>query len=165
MGTGGSTGTGGAPGAGGSGGGLDCNSPGLAWKTANKTWYTSYPAPGSEECITYSGCMYEGMFNVCGDMRKTKEWVMAHNIVSFFPLGKMGLHDLCLKSGTKTIRVTVYDTCGDSDCNGCCTENKGSADALIDLESYTNKRFGVEDGRIQWADLGPTITKGCTDPP
>jgi hypothetical protein len=133
---------------------LTCDSPGLVWKTANKTNYTSYPKPGSEECVKYSGCLYQGLFSVCGDRRKSKAWVMSHNIAAFFPLKKMGLHNLCLKSGNKTIEVTVYDTCGDSDCDGCCTENKGSAEALIDLESFTNKRFGVRDGRIQWADLG-----------
>jgi hypothetical protein len=144
-----------------------CNSPDLVWKTAQKTWYTSYPQPGSEECIKYSGCKYQGMFNVCGDAKnvKSKEWVMAHNIVAMFPLGNYGLHDLCLKSGTKTIVVTVLDTCGDNDCGGCCTQNKGSADALIDLESFTNMRWGVSDGRIQWADLGPTTGEGCFGPP
>ena len=89
-------------------------------------------------------------------------WVMSHNIVAAFPDFKtLGLHDLCLKSGTKTIVVTVYDTCGDNDCGGCCTDNKGTADALIDIESYTNARWGVQDGRIQWADLGPTRGGGC----
>jgi hypothetical protein len=58
--------------------------------------------------------------------------------------------------------VTVYDTCGDSDCGGCCTENRGNADALIDLEKYTNQRWGLDDGRIQWADLGPTKSGGCS---
>jgi hypothetical protein len=191
--TGGSTGTGGSKGTGGStgndagadapvagsggpdGGGsssdsgelstLNCNSPGLVWKTARKTWYTSYPVPGSEECIKYNGCFWQGKFNTCGDtLVKSKAWVMSHNIVALFPLGKLGLHNLCLKSGTKTIEVTAYDTCGDSDCNGCCTQNKGSADALIDLESFTNQKWGVADGQIQWADLG---FKGasCTDAP
>jgi hypothetical protein len=71
------------------------------------------------------------------------------------------VHDLCLRSGTKSIVVTVLDTCGDSDCNGCCTRNRGNADALIDIESFTNARWGVSDGRIQWADLGPTRGGGC----
>ncbi len=57
--------------------------------------------------------------------------------------------------------VTVLDTCGDDDCDGCCTENKGNADALFDLESYSHDRWGVEDGRIEWADLGPTTGEGC----
>jgi hypothetical protein len=144
---------------------LTCASPGLVWKSANKTYYTSYPVPGSEECIKYNGCFWQGKFNTCGDnLVKTKAWVMAHNIVAFFPLGKMGLHNLCLKSGNKTIEVTAFDTCGDSDCGGCCTQNKGNAEALIDVESFTNSRWGVGDGRIQWADLG---FKGasCTDSP
>ena len=89
---------------------------------------------------------------------------MSHNIIALFPLKNYGLHAICIKSGSKTLEVTAYDTCGDSDCNGCCTANKGGADALVDIESYTNKRFGAGDGRIQWADLG---YKGatCTDAP
>jgi hypothetical protein len=139
---------------------LTCDSPGLVWQSASKTHYTSYPAPGSEECIKYSGCKYQGLFSACGDQRKSQEWVKAHNIAAFFPLGDMALHNICIRStGGKTMEVTVYDTCGDHDCNGCCTRNKGRADALIDLEKFTNARFGVRDGAIQWADLG---IKGAT---
>jgi hypothetical protein len=90
---------------------------------------------------------------------KTKAWVMSHNIIALFPLGNYGLHNICIKSGTKTLEVTAYDSCGDSDCNGCCTDNKRGADALVDIESYTDKKFGVGDGRIMWADLG---YKGAT---
>jgi hypothetical protein len=138
-----------------------CDTPGLVWKTAAKTEYTSFPEPGSVECIDYSGCDYMGMFAACPNTA-TEAWVAGHNIVAAFPdFASLKLHDLCLKSGTKTIVVTVIDTCGDSDCDGCCTKNKGSADQLIDLESYTAKRFGVPDGRIEWADLGPTQGKAC----
>ena len=95
--------------------------------------------------------------------------VKSHNIVSVFPnlhkasngIPALALHDLCLKKGSSTIVVTVLDECADSDCSGCCTENRGSADELIDIESFTDDRFGVGDGRIQWADLGPTKTQGC----
>jgi hypothetical protein len=177
MGTGGKggmTGTGGKGGAGGNTGldpsgqpisMLDCNSPGLVWKTANKTHYTSYPVPGSEECIKFNGCFWQGKFNTCGDtLVKTKAWVMTHNIIALFPLKDYGLHNICVKGGGKTIEVTAYDTCGDSDCSGCCTQNKGSADALIDFESYTDKKAGIGDGKVMWADLG---YKGatCTDSP
>jgi hypothetical protein len=152
-GTGGTGGTsGGGTGGTSGGGGSDPCASITSWKTANKTWYTSYPAAGSEECIKYSGCQYEGQFSVCSST-KSESWVRDHNIVAFFP-DTMGGHDLCLKSGSKTIVVRVLDTCGDKDCGGCCTENQGSRDALIDIESYTNKRFGVGDGVIQWADLG-----------
>ncbi len=36
------------------------------------------------------------------------------------------------------------------------------ADALIDVEKFTNARWGVQDGTIQWADLGPTKGGGCS---
>ncbi len=137
------------------------DTPGLVWNTANSTNYESYPDPNSEECIKYSGCKYQGLFQVCGDVVKPEAWVASHNIVAFFPLDNMGSRDLCLKSGSKSIRVTVLDTCADSDCNGCCTQNKGNAAALIDLEKYTYQRLGVPDGSIQWADMGPTVTGGC----
>ena len=45
--------------------------------------------------------------------------------------------------------------------DGCCSENRGRADALIDVEHYTDERWGVEDGPILWADLGPTSGVGC----
>lgn len=138
-----------------------CDTPGLTWKTARKTWYESYPDPGSEECVKYNGCMWAGQFAAC-EGKKPEEWVEQHNIVAAFPgFDSLALHDLCLKSGDKTMVVTVLDTCGDEDCDGCCTENKGNADALIDLEKYTNERWGLQDGQIQWADLGPTRGTGC----
>ena len=151
---------GGGSAAGGAPAGSGCDSAGLTWKSANKTNYTSYPEPGSDECVKYSGCLYEGLFEAC-DKKQTLDWVKAHNIVAAFPLKGLELHDLCLKSGNKTIVVTVYDTCGDSDCNGCCTQNKGNKDELIDIESFTDQRWGVDDGAIQWADLGPTKGPGC----
>ena len=125
--------------------------------------FTSYPAPGSEECIKYSGLHVRGQSSPAATRPEPLAWVMSHNIVAAFPDFKtLGLHDLCLKSSKgKTIVVTVLDTCGDSDCSGCCTQNKGSADELIDVESFTDARWGVPDGRIQWADLGPTKTGGC----
>ena len=172
MTTGGATGSGGVTGTGGmvgSGGGAGtggataspCDAASLAWKSGAKTMYESYPAPGSVECVQYSGCLYEGQFAAC-NVTETKDWVAAHNIVSVFPdFATLKLHDLCLKSGSNTIVVTVLDTCGDSDCGGCCTANRGSADERIDIESFTDARWGVPDGRIQWADLGPTTGTGC----
>jgi hypothetical protein len=159
----GTKGAAGGPGAAGAGPVMStaCDAPNLVWKTGSKTNFTSYPAPGSDECIKYSGCLYEGQFAGC-DQTEPLGWVMSHDIVAAFPDFKsLELHDLCLKAGAKTIVVTVLDTCGDSDCDGCCTKNKGTADELIDVESFTDMRWGVPDGRIQWADLGPTKTTGC----
>ncbi len=138
-----------------------CESATLQWRSARKTNYTSYPEPGSDECVKYNGCMWSGQFAAC-DGKKSEQWVEAHNIVAAFPgYASLKLHDLCLRAKGKTILVTVYDTCADSDCDGCCTENKGNADQLIDIESYTDKRWGVADGPIEWADLGPTQSGGC----
>src|SRR5690242_2183412 len=55
-------GSSGAAGAGGSTTGAGCETPGLTWKSARKTWYTSYPDPNSEECIKFNGCMWAGLF-------------------------------------------------------------------------------------------------------
>jgi hypothetical protein len=138
-----------------------CDDPGLVWKTANKTNYTSYPDPGSEECIEYNGCTWAGQFAAC-DGVLPEEWVSEHNIVAAFPdFDALELHDLCLRKGDKTLVVTVLDTCDDSDCDGCCTENQRDADQLIDVESYTDARWDVPDGAIEWADLGPTESGGC----
>lgn len=134
--------------------GSECDDPSLVWHSGNKTNYESYPDPGSEECIEFNGCEYVGMFAEC-ENTMPERWVMAHDIAAVFPLGELGLHRICVRSGDATIVVTVLDTCADSDCDGCCTENLGDAEALVDLEKYTNERFGVEDGQVQWADLGP----------
>jgi len=158
---GGPAGPGGSGAAGGAPSDDPCDGPDLVWRSANKTNYTSYPDPGSEECVKYNGCMWAGQFAAC-DGKKAEDWVASHNIVAAFPdFRELELHDLCLRKGDKTIVVTVLDTCGDSDCDGCCTENRGSADQLIDVESYTNDRWGVSDGAIEWADLGVTTGDGC----
>ncbi|HVJ19822.1 MAG TPA: hypothetical protein VM686_30610 [Polyangiaceae bacterium] len=142
---------------GGSGGtgvsGDPCSAPGLVWKSARKTNFESYPDPGSEECIEYNGCTWAGQFAFC-DGTKPEDWVSAHDIAAVFPADGLELHNLCIRSGSTTMVVTALDTCGDEDCSGCCTENRGDADRLIDLEKYTNERWGLEDGEIEWADLG-----------
>jgi hypothetical protein len=108
------------------------------------------------------------MFAACPNT-ETKAWVMAHDIASVFPnlniasngIPALKLHDICIKSGATTMVVTALDECADKDCSGCCTKNKGSADELIDLESFTDARWGLPDGPIEWADLGPTTGPGC----
>ncbi len=130
-----------------------CQDAGLEWRTGHKTNYTSWPDPGSEECIEYNGCQWAGYFAHC-DGQRSEEWVAVHNIAAVFPDAGVQGHDICIRSGDRTMVVTAIDTCGDSDCDGCCTNNKGDAEALIDLESHTNARWGLADGALQWADLG-----------
>jgi hypothetical protein len=122
------------------------------WRQASLTNFTSYPDPGSDECVKYNGCMWAGQFAAV-DGKQTKEWVEAHDIAAVhskdFEMYK--LKTLRLRKGTKELDVTVYDECADSDCSGCCTENAKPSGFLIDLESYTAARFGVSDGQVEWA--------------
>lgn len=130
----------------------------LVWHQASKTNFTSYPDPGSAECIEYNGCAYEGQFAAL-DGTQSLAWVKSHNIVAVHSkdFNKYKLHNLRLRKGTKTIDVVVYDECADSDCSGCCTQNAKPSGYLIDVESYTDQRWGVPDGQIEWACLDP----GC----
>jgi hypothetical protein len=124
----------------------------LTWKKARMTWYTSYPDPGSEECVKYNGCQWAGDFAAIG--HKSEDWVAAHNLVAVhsrdFPTYK--LKTLRLKQKDFMIDAQVVDMCADSDCDGCCTENANTGGGfLIDLESYGTKRFGLDDGSIEWS--------------
>eukprot|EP00310_Coccolithus_braarudii_P005729 CAMPEP_0183373200 /NCGR_PEP_ID=MMETSP0164_2-20130417/110755_1 /TAXON_ID=221442 /ORGANISM="Coccolithus pelagicus ssp braarudi, Strain PLY182g" /LENGTH=75 /DNA_ID=CAMNT_0025550041 /DNA_START=6 /DNA_END=233 /DNA_ORIENTATION=+ len=45
------------------------------------------------------------------------------------------------KTGTSMPNVEVVDTCGDSDCDGCCTKNAKPSGNLIDMEYWTVKHY------------------------
>ena len=131
-------------------------SDGLTWRTANLTHYTSYPEQGSDECINYSGCYWEGKFTAYGDYeKKPPAWVEAHNIASvrFDHFNKLAFRTLRLRAEKQEIDVVVYDSCADTDCSGCCTRNSRETGFLIDLEVHTASRFGVYDGVVEWACL------------
>jgi hypothetical protein len=132
----------------------DTAPPASAWKKANLTHYTSYPDPGSEECIVYNGCMWAGMFAFVSG-KQPESWVMANNIAAIHskdaPTYK--LKTLRVKQGTHMIDAKVYDQCSDSDCSGCCTDNSRQTGFLIDLEKYTMQRFGGSDGVVDWMCL------------
>ena len=125
------------------------------WHQANLTWYTSWPEPGSEECIEYNGCTWAGYFaGVEG--QKSEEWVKEHNIIAVHEKdwNKYKLKTFRLRMNGSTIDAVVYDMCSDSDCDGCCTENAGEIGFLIDIEKYTRERFdGNGDGVVEWTCL------------
>ena len=125
------------------------------WHQANLTWYTSWPDPGSEECIEYNGCTWAGYFaGVEGQM--TEEWVSEHNIIAVHEKDweKYKLKTFRLRMNGSTIDAVVYDMCSDSDCEGCCTKNAGKIGFLIDIEKYTRERFdGNGDGVVEWTCL------------
>lgn len=127
----------------------------LVWKKADLTNYESYPDPGSEECIKYSGCVWAGMFAAL-EGQQTESWVKENNIIAVHEkdFKKYKLKTFRLKKGSLVIDAKVYDMCADSDCNGCCTENARNTGFLIDIEKYTKKRFGnTSDGEIEWTCL------------
>ena len=127
------------------------------WNKANLTWYTSWPEPGSEECEDYNGCAWAGWFAGL-DEQQTEEWVSQHNIIAVHEKDwkTYKLKTFRLKQNGRTIDAVVYDMCSDSDCDGCCTENAGELGFLIDIESYSCKRFtddGDCDGVVEWTCL------------
>lgn len=145
--------------------------------TASWTTYTSYApcckdnpnynksAP-TEECDDYSACDYSGDFAALG--HKSFSWVKSNNIVAFFDANdadaatnfdsKYGGKYITLTALGKTITAIIADTCGDDDCDGCCTTNansqSGSDGYLVDMEYWTviNNfgKLGDADGTIEF---------------
>ena len=133
------------------------DTPELVWQQANLTNYTSYPDPGSEECIVYNGCEWAGWFAALVN-QQTPEWVQSHNIISVHEkdFETLKLKTIRLRQGGQTIDAVVYDMCADSDCDGCCTQNAtaNKLNFLIDIETNTMSRFGNRgDGIVEWTCL------------
>jgi hypothetical protein len=103
-------------------------------KSANKTNYTSIPIRAVRSASNTTAVL-GGTVRAC-DGTKPEAWFAAHDIVAAFPdFQSLRLHDLCLRKGQKVIVVTVLDTCGDSDCNGCCTRTRACGSAPRFLEA------------------------------
>ena len=135
------------------------------WNKANLTWYTSWPEPGSEECEDYNGCTWAGWFAGL-DEQQTEEWVSEHNIIAVHEKDwdTYKLKTFRLRKNGHTIDAVVYDMCSDSDCDGCCTQNAGKVGFLIDIESYTRKRFNnYGSGIVEWTclDCGPSSVENA----
>lgn len=129
--------------------------PDTVWNKANLTWYESYPDPGSEECIEYNGCLWAGYFAAL-DEQQTEEWVKANNIIAVHEkdFERYKLKTFRLRKNGAEIDAVVYDKCADSDCDGCCTRNAGSAGFLIDIEVNTRARFhNYGSGSVEWRCL------------
>lgn len=145
------------------------------WQKAYATVYNSFakcckdsptydPDASTTECDKNNACRYTGTFAALG--RKPYEWVRDNNIVAAFKVGqtdaswrrdfanrKVRLRNA--KTGA-TLDAVVGDTCGDHDCDDCCTENASRGGGmLIDLEAHTARRFYAPDrvegaGKIEW---------------
>jgi hypothetical protein len=158
------TGGGGGPSPPTSGGGGECPS---GWNQASWTHYISYapccedspnydPSADTTECDEYSACDYLGGFAYIG--QKSFNWVQNNNIVSFFSSNgdnaAFGNKRIRVSAAGKTVEALVADTCGDSDCEGCCSENAQPSGYVVDMEYWTVMRnFGdisTAQGQICW---------------
>ena len=144
--------------------------------TASFTYYDSYPAccpdnpnynpkASTEECDDYSGCKYSGDFAAIG--HKSFSYVKSNNLIAFYdnsdPSGKKfmtnyGGKQIKLTKGTVSFTAQIADTCGNGDCNNCCSKNSQPTGFLVDMEYYTLIRnfgsTGAADGSIKFEILG-----------
>jgi len=159
-------------------GGRWCTKPacGDGWMVASWTTYTSYapccqespnydPSADTTECTLYSACDYLGQFAYSEP--KSFDFVKSNNIVAFF--SRHGDNEsfankkIRISSGGKTVEAEVLDTCGDNDCDGCCTTNARPSGYLIDMEYWTVvNNFGSADaavGQVCWQLVEPKRRK------
>jgi hypothetical protein len=88
-------------------------------------------------------------------------WVRSHNVCALFSSHEDD--DIDADYANQKIRVrkggghptflcSVYDTCSDADCDGCCTRNAGTSGYLLDVEYWTvlrqYKDIDVADGNV-----------------
>jgi hypothetical protein len=87
--------------------------------------------------------MYLGEFAAIG--KQSFDYVKSHNLVAFYddsdPTGKdfhknYGGKSIHLKKNDKTFDAVIADTCGNKDCNNCCTMNSKHG-FLVDMEFWT----------------------------
>jgi hypothetical protein len=123
--------------------------------TARNTYYDSYPkcCPASpnydpkaptDECDDYSGCKYMGDFaafctNSNPDGHVSIDYVKSHNLISFYDNSDKTVQLTKTYNGkTYKFNATIADTCGNSDCNNCCSRNSDpNTGYLVDMEYYT----------------------------
>jgi len=134
------------------------NNTGSKWRTANITTYSSYPDSNDPQCSTADACPWMGQFKAVSE-KMSYDDVKNTNIVAVDKSNYPALEnkDICIvqddgQGGERKITAKVIDVCADSDCDGCCSTNKGDKDALLDLERFTMKRFGSHSGEAKWKE-------------
>jgi hypothetical protein len=81
--------------------------------------------------------------------KKSYDWVKSNNIVAFYDSNDRNGANwkknyanqkiVLTTSKGKKFEATILDTCGNTDCNGCCYRNANGG-YLVDLEYYTLMR-------------------------
>lgn len=127
---------------------------------ATLTYYSSYaeccegeanydPNADTTECVEYDACEYSGEFAAL-DGKKSLQYVQNNSLIAFYEYGDGEFtkfydyyagKNITLVKGNKIIfTAIIVDTCGDADCDGCCSENSKDTGYLVDLEYYTMMR-------------------------
>jgi len=149
------------------------------WKSASWTWYQSYapccpespnydPEYPTTECDLYSACSYTGQFAYAG--QREYDWVNKTDLIAFFSSNgdneSYGNKKIKIKANGKTVKAWIVDTCGDGDCNGCCTENANNDGYLVDMESHTVERYfsnlDAAKGEVCWKLDNSPLTGYCS---
>jgi hypothetical protein len=158
-------------------GGEEC---GDGWTPASWTTFTSYAlccegtpyydsSADKTECEEYNACSYPGDFAYIG--HKSYNFVESNNLISFYSThgdnSSYGNQRIRIAARGTTVEAIVADTCGDSDCNGCCTENASPSGYLVDMEYHTVVNnfgdIGAASGQVCWQlvdDDGGTTSGG-----
>lgn len=128
------------------------------------------PKAPKSECDDYSGCKYMGQFTGT-DKTLSYDEVKSRNIVAFYDdknqkkqkednawwMKNVKGKKIIIRNPENGVELEVdpLDTCGNYDCDGCCTKNSKGAGYLIDLEINTAKKFYKggkvkDEAKIQW---------------
>lgn len=116
----------------------------------------------------YSACDYTGSFAYAG--QRDYDWVSQTDLIAFFSTNgdnaSYGNKKIKIKANTKTVTAWIVDTCGDGDCDNCCTKNAQPSGYLVDMESHTVERhFGSLDeafGEVCWKLDNSPLTGYCS---
>jgi hypothetical protein len=142
-------------------------------------------ADSKDECDKYSGCDYQGQMTACGKNIISEDYLKTNFVVAF-----MSKEQAVIKTrdgriaywnknhGKQSIQITltnkkdknkmivftaiILDTCDDGDCDGCCSTNMGSHDALIDIEYASLRRLSDDNPDFTSTPLIDFFVKRCS---
>ncbi len=127
--------------------------PNLVWRQANLTYFTSYPEPGSEECVKYNGCTWAGKFAFLAG-KQPESWVMANNIAAVHSkdAGAYKLKTLRVRQGTRrsTSRST---TCARTPTATAVARRTAVRPASSSTSRATPPTASANGGVVEWACL------------
>jgi hypothetical protein len=158
----------------------------IGWLPASGTLYSSWPMPGSQECVIYEGCKWAGMFSSieAGENKKKcakgaaymsggngtkKACRFTPSTVKSMRMASTSLRDFTRLKGktlevmiegitNRTTTVTIRDNCNDADCR---SDNCGGVYAGCCSKHSDNYKYTLLDLEANPASdlLGIDLTK------